>query len=246
MTLSTIALGGNLGSVATTFNAALSRLESKETTVRAVSSFHATAPVGAQAGTAFLNAAASIETSLSPLKLLDQLQAIETALGRTRELRWGPRTLDLDLLFYANDVIENPRLIVPHPAAWYRRFVLDPLVEIIPEFVHPVKGVTIRNLRERLLTRPLPVALTGLSTDAERDVADQLHEEFPQVAFSRWNADSDEKSADGPALLVWFGPGECSKSTFEQLPLVPRFDASRSNEETVSLLRHLLHAALGE
>jgi len=120
--------------------------------------------------------------------------------------------------------------------------VLDPLVEIIPEFVHPVKQVSIRELRDRLLLRPLPVALAGLSTDAEQNLTDPLRKEFPQATFNRWNA----QSADRPALLVWFGPGESPDSTFDSLPLVPRFDASLCKDDPLAHLRDLLHAALGE
>src|SRR5437016_1241572 len=96
-----ISLGGNLGVVGDSFDAALNWLaKSSCNAVLAVSRYHRTEPVGTKAGGGFLNAAAEIDTPLSPLELLDLLQSIEMDLGRTRTTRWGPRTLDLDLIFY--------------------------------------------------------------------------------------------------------------------------------------------------
>lgn len=85
----------------------------------------------------YINAVASVETGLSPLELLDALQAIEQAHRRVRLQHWGPRTLDLDLLLYSNDVIEHPRLIVPHPYLTQRGFVLYPLADIEPNLQLP-------------------------------------------------------------------------------------------------------------
>src|SRR5262249_14782283 len=147
------------GVVHETFGKALEKLASApHSTVPAVSRSLPTRSIGERAGAGFLNAAAEIDTSLPPLELLDLLQSIELALGRQRTVHWGPRTLDLDLLFYGTEVIDSPRLVVPHPAAWYRRFVLDPLVEIAPRLVHPEKQVDIHALRQRLLVRPLVAA----------------------------------------------------------------------------------------
>lgn len=253
MTLCTIALGGNLGPVEKTFGAALERLESDDTTVTAVSSFHATAPVGEQAGVRYLNAAAQVETSLPPLDFLTRLQSVETALGRTRELRWGPRTIDLDLLFYASEVIALPRLIVPHPAAWYRRFVLDPLVEISPEFVHPVKRVTLRALRDRLLVRPLAVAISALKTETAGELARTLAHEFPDTRLMVWEGHKAVAgqslpldAAGVPALIVWFGATGESSPAFAELPELPRLDASPFDGPPLETLRALLHSALGE
>src|SRR5262245_38881446 len=119
MPLCFIALGGNLGPVSQTFDRALELLERRGCLVRAASEYHRTPAVGPQAGPEFLNAAIEVETPHTAFELLDTLQSIETALGRTRRAHWGPRTIDLDLVFYERESFESPRLTVPHPACWY-------------------------------------------------------------------------------------------------------------------------------
>jgi 2-amino-4-hydroxy-6-hydroxymethyldihydropteridine diphosphokinase len=245
-----ISLGGNLGNVSQTFDRALEGLEgADDASIVAVSTFHKTHPVGQSAG-AFLNAAAEIETRLAPLALLDRLQAIEHQLGRVRTVHWGPRTLDLDILFYGSEIIDSPRLTVPHPAAWYRRFVLDPLVEIAPRFVHPEKQADIQSLRERLLPRPMTVALAGGETNARSVLAKQLTSAFANVRvvydfdFIALQGDSD----DEPALMIWLGNSAHENSTavaFEQLPLLSRLDATKSSEPAADFVRHVVQSALG-
>ncbi|MBI3861940.1 MAG: 2-amino-4-hydroxy-6-hydroxymethyldihydropteridine diphosphokinase [Planctomycetia bacterium] len=234
-----ISLGGNTGEVAAAFGAALGRLRNTAgCTVVAVSRFHETAPVGNEAENRFLNAAAEIETSLDPFAFLDLLQGVEGDLGRLRTVRWGPRTIDLDLLFYGNEVIESPRLVVPHPAAWYRRFVLDPLAEIAPQFVHPIKRVTVQALRERLLERPLPVALAGATTDQKTGMIANLSQTFPAGRFFDW--DQAPAGSAEPALIFWLGG-----TPFGRLPILPRLDATAGLESPADFVMHSLHAALG-
>src|SRR5690242_4451407 len=118
-----IALGGNLGPVRQTFADALDLLrDAPGVSIREVSPIHQTRPVGSAAGSEYANAAAALTTDLAPLALLDLLLSIENRLGRVRETHWGPRTLDLDLLLYGSETIDLPRLTVPHPHLWYRRF----------------------------------------------------------------------------------------------------------------------------
>ncbi len=104
------------------------------------SSLYASAPMGPADQPDYLNAVAALETSLAPLDLLDALQAIEQIQGRLRGRRWGPRTIDLDLLLYGNRQIDLPRLQVPHPGIGQRSFVLAPLVEIAADIDIPGQG----------------------------------------------------------------------------------------------------------
>jgi 2-amino-4-hydroxy-6-hydroxymethyldihydropteridine diphosphokinase len=243
-----ISLGGNSGTVAETFGRAIDRLgKNAGCSVVALSRFHQTAPVGDQAGDRFLNAAAELQTSLDPMELLDLLQLIERELGRVRTVHWGPRTLDLDLLYYGSQIIDSTRLIVPHPAAWYRRFVLDPLVEIAPDLEHPVKQATMRVLRERLLARPLPVGLAGGDTATKTEVLPALGELFTDVQFSDW--DQLRSGTEEPALILWLGQSrqanEPLSQTYERLPLVARLDVSAAGESLFDDMRHVVQAALG-
>jgi 2-amino-4-hydroxy-6-hydroxymethyldihydropteridine diphosphokinase len=111
----------------------------------AVSSWYLTAPIGPPQPD-YLNGCAVIETSLTPLALLQELQAIEAEFGRVRQEIWGARTLDLDLLLYDNLIIDLPTLQVPHPHMGERAFVLIPLAEIVPNWIEPRSGQSIVTL----------------------------------------------------------------------------------------------------
>ncbi|MGC8495168.1 MAG: 2-amino-4-hydroxy-6-hydroxymethyldihydropteridine diphosphokinase [Syntrophobacteraceae bacterium] len=115
------------------------------------SSLYRTSPVGDNAGGWFINGAALVETLLAPEALLDVLLEIERDFGRVRTIKWGPRTLDLDILFYENSQIDLPRLKTPHPLMSERLFVLAPLAEIEPEWIHPANGLSVREMLDRLL-----------------------------------------------------------------------------------------------
>src|SRR5665213_259470 len=134
-----IALGANLGDRRKNLDDAIALLHATAGVhVTAVSSFLENPAVGGPADSpAFLNAVAEIETSLSPIELLHRLLDIERALGRIRQEKWGPRTIDLDLLLYADQVEDTPELILPHPRLAERRFVLQPLAEIAPRLIVP-------------------------------------------------------------------------------------------------------------
>jgi 2-amino-4-hydroxy-6-hydroxymethyldihydropteridine diphosphokinase len=147
-----VALGGNLGDRETTLRRALDALGDILTNCRA-SSFHDTEPVGVPASQArYLNAAAVGETTLAPRDLLEALQAIETRFGRERPYVNAPRTLDLDLILYDARIIDEPDLIVPHPRFRERAFVLDALSEIAADWIDPVSGVSVADLKQRLRT----------------------------------------------------------------------------------------------
>jgi 2-amino-4-hydroxy-6-hydroxymethyldihydropteridine diphosphokinase len=130
-----IGLGGNLGDVAATFREALRLLEAGGCRIVATSSIWQTPPWGMTDQPAFLNACIRVETALSPRALLDLCLATETALGRVRTTKWGPRTLDLDVLDVDGRPIEEPGLTLPHPWIAERAFVLIPLAEIAPDRV---------------------------------------------------------------------------------------------------------------
>lgn len=162
MATALIALGGNVGDVVDAMDAALDALDTLSTvSVGDLSRVYETTPVGPQSEDTYLNAAVSLETSLPPGSLLTELQQIEASLGRSASQRWSSRPIDLDLLLMDERIIDTRRLTLPHPHLWYRRFVLDPLVEIAADVVHPVWDVTIRRLRENLLRRPLTVTIAG-------------------------------------------------------------------------------------
>lgn len=139
-----IALGSNLGDRAGHVRAALRELsEAGDVRVLRCSSLHETPPVGGPPGQpAFLNAAAELATYLPPRELLARLLAIEARHGRVRGVRNGPRTLDLDLLIYRDEFIDEPGLCVPHPRMWEREFVLAPLREICDLAALPVRRPT--------------------------------------------------------------------------------------------------------
>ena len=131
--------------------AALEKLDQTDgVRVTKVSSFLENPAVGGpEDSPKFLNAAAEIQTALEAKPLLDVLLNIEQSLGRYRKEKWGPRTIDLDLLLFDNQIIETDGLIVPHPLMHQREFVLQPLAEIAPQVVHPVFARTILQLSQK-------------------------------------------------------------------------------------------------
>jgi len=137
-----IGLGANLGDRAAMLRAAVEQLAAEPgIEVVAVSPLHETEPVGYTDQPRFLNAAAAVETELLPRDVLDRLLGIERRLGRTRDgPRFGPRTIDLDLLLYGNERIDEPGLEVPHPRLHERLFALEPLLELDPQLELPGRG----------------------------------------------------------------------------------------------------------
>ena len=149
-----IGLGSNLGDARAHLRAGRQGLETLAgCRSLAVSSLYHTAPVGVTDQPAFLNAVVRGMFGGEPLELLDALLAIEAGQGRQRRLRWGPRTLDLDLLLFGDQVIDSDRLTTPHPEMHRRVFVLAPLMELAPELVLPVWGQTAAQLLARLSPR---------------------------------------------------------------------------------------------
>jgi len=175
-----VAVGGNVGDVEQTIARAKALVAKHECVDRLRSAeLYRSVAMGVDAGESFINSAWAFESSLTPLQLLDLLQGVENELGRTREVQWGPRTLDLDLIFYGDQMIDLPRLVVPHPGCWYRRFVLAPVASLVPEFVHPVTGVTIRELHEMMSRFPFPLGILG--EPKNRSTLRVVAREFPRV-----------------------------------------------------------------
>lgn len=136
-----IGLGANLGEPEAQVRRAISALGAiSNTRLLGTSSLYRSAPLGFEAQPDFINAVAEIETKLSATALLEALLEIEAGFGRTRDFPDAPRTLDLDLLLYADRVITRPQLLVPHPRMHERAFVLAPLAEIAPDAIVPGKG----------------------------------------------------------------------------------------------------------
>lgn len=143
-----IGLGSNLGDRRATLEGAIAALAATPgVRVLRVSSSRETEPVGGPTGQgAYLNAAAAVETTLGPTELLRVLLAVESRFGRVRTVRWGERTLDLDLLLFGDRIIETAELTVPHPRLADRRFVLEPMAEIAPDAIDPRTGRSVSEL----------------------------------------------------------------------------------------------------
>lgn len=142
-----IGLGANLGSPVKQVREAIEDLRHlSQSTLISISSLYQTRPLGPGDQADYINAVAALKSELSPIELLDQLQLIEKRHGRVRhEERWGPRTLDLDILLYGDLVLHSERLTLPHPGVECRCFVLTPLNEVAPELTLP-SGVSIADL----------------------------------------------------------------------------------------------------
>ncbi len=149
-----IALGTNLGDRLANMMAATAAMP-PAVRVLAQSPVYQTAPWGYTDQPEFLNQVIRAETDLSPLQLLVFLKQIEVALGRMPTFRYGPRLIDLDILFYGDLVLETPDLAIPHPHLAERAFVLVPLADLAPQLHHPVLGKTVREMLEEVDTSPV-------------------------------------------------------------------------------------------
>ena len=250
MTTAYVAMGGNTGDVAGVFRQTIRCLDSlPKTSVSQVSESYRTAPVGEHSGGPFLNAAVELETGLGPENLLQKMQGIEQDAGRTRGIPWGPRPLDLDLIFFGDQIIQTHQLQVPHPACWYRRFVLDPLSEIASEFPHPLKRRTVAQLQKRLIRRPFRCVLMAGPPESREDLVESLQLQFSEAVFTvaSPSASWGEQQA---TLLIWLGQS-CGDSTdWSAIPSaghVGWIDASsHTQQEMLPFLRNVLASSLGD
>ncbi len=120
-------------------------------TMKAISPFYRTEPVGVEGQSWFINAVLSINTSLTPAELIEALLGFEKQMGRTRSgIKWESRIIDLDILLFGNEIINDKYLIVPHPRMHTRRFVMAPMADIAPELIHPVLGESMSEILGRI------------------------------------------------------------------------------------------------
>ncbi len=161
-----IGIGSNLGNRHAYYQRALEAIAIlPDTRILHQSSQYETQPLG-EALTWYLNGVIEIQTAFTPEPVLRRLQAIEHALGRVRSAkRWASRTIDLDLLFFDSQIVETPDLHIPHPELHNRRFVLEPLAEIAPHFVHPALNRTITELLNTLVDEKQVILLPKLRED---------------------------------------------------------------------------------
>jgi 2-amino-4-hydroxy-6-hydroxymethyldihydropteridine diphosphokinase len=150
MSIVYIGIGANLGDRKASCLRSIEILKEKGIVIRKISSLYETEPWGVEDQPKFLNMAIEIETGLAPEYLLALLKDIEKEIGREHTSRWGPRTIDLDILLFNDLIIDREDLTIPHPHMHERDFVLRPLFEIAPDIKHPVLQVTIRELVQTL------------------------------------------------------------------------------------------------
>lgn len=215
-----IALGSNMGDRAAQLrqaNAELARLPATRLISR--SQWHETPPIGGPTGQGpFLNAAALVSTSLTPVGLLAELRRIETGLGRVRNERWAARSLDLDVLLYDGVVLKSPELEVPHSRMAFRRFVLEPASEIAAWMIHPESGWTVGALLQHLNRGAQRIAVAA-EDDATADrMTSQIAERLKlritptdsatgdRPVVSRWPADEGGVHPARPKLLLAVAP----------------------------------------
>ncbi|APF27868.1 2-amino-4-hydroxy-6-hydroxymethyldihydropteridine diphosphokinase [Clostridium sporogenes] len=145
-----VAFGSNIGEKENYIKRALEKIEEREIKIIKVSPIYETEPYGVLDQDSFLNGVVKIETNLTPEDLIGELLNIEKQLDRVRERRWGPRTIDLDIIFYDDLIINEKDLVIPHKDMENREFVLKPLCDIDENFIHPVLKKSVRELYDRL------------------------------------------------------------------------------------------------
>jgi 2-amino-4-hydroxy-6-hydroxymethyldihydropteridine diphosphokinase len=148
-----IGIGSNLGDRSQNTSDAIRLLDDHPSIrVKALSHFYETEPLTlrGEKQNFYLNCVLKIETTMNPIQLFRIMQDVEKLLGRSREVKWEPRTIDLDLLLFDDEIFRTTSLTIPHPELHKRRFVLEPLAEIAPKLVHPIKGATIKTLLTEL------------------------------------------------------------------------------------------------
>ena len=162
-----ISIGSNLGDRRAYCKRALEEMAGFSKVLK-VSSLYETEPVGNEDQPDFINIAAEITTDMSPHNLLRHLNEIEERLGRVRYEKCGPRTIDLDIIFYGDLILNDDDLIIPHPAAHVRQFVLEPICEIDPDLIYPGLGITVFKVLQKLNNDKKVVKLNKLFTFSQQ------------------------------------------------------------------------------
>jgi 2-amino-4-hydroxy-6-hydroxymethyldihydropteridine diphosphokinase len=217
-----LGLGSNVGDRGATLRAALDEIDAlPNVRVARRSEWHRSKPIGGPPGQdEFLNASTVVETTVPPLALLDELKDIESRHGRQRGERWAPRTLDIDVLLYGNEVAETEMLTLPHPRMTFRRFVLEPAAEVAPRMLHPTIGWPVQRLLLHLNAARDMAALVSPSEVLRRDVAARLESEFTAKTIERpqlgtadplWPAD----------LTTWLDMSAWTAGTTKPAPINP-------------------------
>ena len=148
-----LSLGSNIGDRQFLLDSAIKMIEDDYTKITNIANFYETKAWGLEDQDDFLNTAIEIETIYNPMQLLSSIQKIEIALGRQRTTHWGPRTIDIDILFYDDIKIFTPNLVIPHPYIAERTFVLEPMCDIAPFLIHPIHNKSIITLFEEIKKR---------------------------------------------------------------------------------------------
>lgn len=147
-----LSIGSNLGDKEKNCRKSIDYLENTEgIDLVKISGFYKTAPVDYTDQDWFINCAVELKTDLAPEKLLETIQSIENKMGRKRDIRFGPRTIDLDIIFYDDMIINSDKLEIPHPRMQERLFVLEPLCDLDKDFVHPVLNCDFPSLKDKLI-----------------------------------------------------------------------------------------------
>lgn len=234
MTACLVALGANLGDPRRQLEQAVDRLDQlSDTHVERISRWITTPAVGGPVDQpAFLNGAVVLDTALSPTALWQVLREIETDLGRRRDVPWGPRSLDLDLLLFDDQVNQGQELIVPHPWMMARGFVLGPACEIAPDWRHPLLGWKLRKIADRIRRWHLPVVLIpGDASLGEATVqfAERIQRTrtaaFPSIRFMSQELPDDRGSAGADSVetvLVASDVSDLYDPRFATSPLVDK------------------------
>lgn len=163
MNTAILLIGGNIGDRPRNLQQAALLIGARAGRIKLESALYETAPWGNVQQPDYLNQGLVLETSLAAPELLEVLMQVEKEIGRIRRLKWGARVIDIDMIFFNNEVVTLPQLKVPHPQMQHRRFVLAPLQEIVPDWIHPILQLTVAQLLDAC-PDPLPVRKLAAAT----------------------------------------------------------------------------------